>query len=412
MKDLSPQSLVIRVTRTCSRQMGTMSTATSTYRYTPLDPSDRQIRLIELQPGQDDQPVLCRILITSLNDPTPYEALSYTWGDLRDLTEISIDDCSFDVGTNLARILQGLRDPSACRILWIDAVCINQQDIQEKGHQVSQMVHIYGHAQRTIVWLGGHRNSPNRTQGAEAIKELSRLGQLIRKHRLIEIYHYVARDETPPWLVDRPTTMILVVGLLLDIGNRLLDPSAWPMIKFLSKQKWWRRAWVLQEVVVANEVRVVFGRVVCDWSDVSAPFVLLQTASDDLLNFPALSAIFANRDSPGIPDSTAQVTLPTLDYQVVNTDAMRCRRVSGEPLKLLDLLYMQRRSLCQFPVDRIYSLVGMLPVEERAALRPDYTLPDWRVFQHVARYLAESTGRLDFLCMVRRLRPDRRRQVF
>jgi hypothetical protein len=386
-----------------------MSTLETMYTYTPLDPKERLIRLIELRPGQDDQPVSCRVLITSLSNPTTYEALSYRWDDSEDKTNISSNNCVFRVGSILAGILQGLRDQSTCRSLWVDAICINQNDDLEKGQQVSQMLHIYNQAQRTIVWLGGHQKS-SRQQGALAFKELARVGQLINAHRLIECYRYAVRDETPPWLVNRPTTTFVTFGVLLEIGRGLLNPSAWPMTKFLSKQPWWRRAWILQEVVVAKEVKVVFGSVACDWSDFIAPFLLLQTASDDLINLPAISKIFGNPGDSGVPAATARAMLPMLDYQGVDTNALRQRRVLGDQFKLLDLLCVQRKAQSSKSVDKIYSLVGMLSTEQRAALRPDYILQNWKVFQHVAKFLVESTGRLDFLCMVRRLRPDRRRQ--
>ncbi|KAK3339775.1 heterokaryon incompatibility protein-domain-containing protein [Lasiosphaeria hispida] len=84
-----------------------------------------------------------------------YDALSYTWGSVADSNPtIFVNGHERAVTANLCAALWHLRDPSGERTLWIDALCINQQNNQEKGQQVQSMAKIYAKASRVIVWLG------------------------------------------------------------------------------------------------------------------------------------------------------------------------------------------------------------------------------------------------------------------
>lgn len=140
------------------------------HRYDPLPESS--IRLLRLLPHQDeDAPIQCQIFNCSLENSRgtrPYEALSYVWGSDHGSHSISIDKCYLPIGDNLFVALLHLRDPCIERILWIDAVCINQKDNREKGHQVQAMAKIYAKATRVIVWLG--RTIPDIDQALEDIR--------------------------------------------------------------------------------------------------------------------------------------------------------------------------------------------------------------------------------------------------
>ena len=87
-------------------------------------------------------------------DRTPYEALSYTWGDTSHLAAIKVDGCIYPVTSNLESALRALRDPEKAKVFWVDAICINQSDINEQGQQVRIMWDIYSSAERAVVWLG------------------------------------------------------------------------------------------------------------------------------------------------------------------------------------------------------------------------------------------------------------------
>jgi hypothetical protein len=132
-----------------------MSHEDRSYDYKPLEHSD-SIRLIDLLPGLRGTPLSCNIIEVQIADRPQYEALSYAWGDpifshsIQELTKST----HLRITVNLHDALQAIRHEHKSRILWIDAICINQLDLPEKGHQVASMGRIYGDAWRVIVWLG------------------------------------------------------------------------------------------------------------------------------------------------------------------------------------------------------------------------------------------------------------------
>ena len=128
----------------------------SSYSYSSLP--EGSIRLIRLLPHQDkNSPIQCQLFDCPLFDSEstyPYEALSYVWGSEEKPQSISMDNHSFLVGQNLHAALLHLRSRFLERILWIDAVCIDQGNLAEKGLQVQSMAKIFAKASRVIVWLG------------------------------------------------------------------------------------------------------------------------------------------------------------------------------------------------------------------------------------------------------------------
>jgi hypothetical protein len=129
------------------------------YQYLPLPTQGNYIRLLRLLPNEDEAaPLQCELRKYSLQKPGPrthlYEALSYVWGDARDTLPIYVGNNRFPVTVNLHAALSRLREHSFERIMWVDAICINQKNPEEQGQQVQLMAKIYSNAHRVIVWLG------------------------------------------------------------------------------------------------------------------------------------------------------------------------------------------------------------------------------------------------------------------
>lgn len=126
------------------------------FRYEPLDlcPTRPSIRLAVLQPGTRDSTVRITLAPTTFADRPRYEALSYTWGSPDVVKGVEINEHRFNVRENLWAALLQLRSPTQARALWIDAICINQDDTEERNHQVKLMAHIYARAAKVLVWLG------------------------------------------------------------------------------------------------------------------------------------------------------------------------------------------------------------------------------------------------------------------
>lgn len=146
----------------------------SQYCYPPdlLEPS--HVRLLRLLPyGKDKNTTIeCQLfnysLEGSVEEPRLYDALSYVWGIEASLLPISIDKQDFHIRANLYKALLRLRGCSIERIIWIDAVCINQNDETEKEGQIRLMAQIYAQASRVIVWLGEMADGSD--QALEAIR--------------------------------------------------------------------------------------------------------------------------------------------------------------------------------------------------------------------------------------------------
>jgi hypothetical protein len=127
---------------------------------------EREFRLLILNPGSGPAAITCSLIHSNLHHPRRYRALSYAWGEsLYHSTEsqrqplltrayIEVNGHRVSVGTNLHSALWHLRHPQRSRTFWIDAICINQESINEKGHQVDLMKEIYQKAKRVTAWLG------------------------------------------------------------------------------------------------------------------------------------------------------------------------------------------------------------------------------------------------------------------
>lgn len=129
----------------------------ASYRYKPLPHDGCSIRLLRLLPTcKSGSRIECEIFYGNIRevDQAPYEALSYIWGDASQTVDIGLNGCVFPVTVNLEAALRALRKTDESRILWVNAICINQADIKEQGEQVRIMWDIYKAADCVVAWLG------------------------------------------------------------------------------------------------------------------------------------------------------------------------------------------------------------------------------------------------------------------
>ncbi|RYN19368.1 hypothetical protein AA0115_g10769 [Alternaria tenuissima] len=138
------------------------------FNYEPLP--DRCIRVLELQPGERADPFRGRFTIISIDGEDKFDALSYMWDNASPVDHIVVDGAAIPVAWNLARALEYLRDQqgSEVRKIWIDAVCINQEDKNERGHQVAMMRSVYSKADCVRIWI----NEPFLEEDSEAVTAL------------------------------------------------------------------------------------------------------------------------------------------------------------------------------------------------------------------------------------------------
>ncbi|KAL8656073.1 MAG: hypothetical protein Q9226_002793, partial [Calogaya cf. arnoldii] len=152
------------------------------YKYTPLDYQTKTTRLLSLLPGARADEIHVSLKIVHLtDDQLRFQALSYTWGSTDNPVQVLATDLPENINTgylhvtqNLAVALQHLRLVDSTRDLWIDAVCVDQQNLEERGQQVERMSEIYHQAQQVVVWLG-----PSSKDSSLAIETLRSLGSKV-----------------------------------------------------------------------------------------------------------------------------------------------------------------------------------------------------------------------------------------
>jgi hypothetical protein len=136
-----------------------MGHTSNKYEHASLAHAD-SVRLIKLLPGTRGSPLTCNIFEARKRVNPAYEALSYVWGEpvFSHFIQETSTNTILNITTNLNQALQAIRHKDTARVLWIDAVCINQTDLKEKGHQVALMGQIYHDATRVVIWLGDSKD--------------------------------------------------------------------------------------------------------------------------------------------------------------------------------------------------------------------------------------------------------------
>lgn len=204
--------------------------------YSPLTEED-EIRLLELQPGSARDDIGCTLRHAKLSDQPAYEALSYEWGSDLVTKDIRVNDTVHKVRENLWTALIHLRLESEPRILWIDALCIHQDETLERSHQVNQMGAIYSQAQRVIAWLGREDEA-----STTAFRLFAQAAQ--GPVRLTESQHGGRRD-----MMEIPTTQ--------ELEN----------LRQFCSRPYWSRLWIVQELLLAHDVTIQCGRQWTDWTN-------------------------------------------------------------------------------------------------------------------------------------------------
>ena len=205
--------------------------------YQPLDTITEQIRLLRIIPSHDQlAPIECTLENVSLLELPSYTALSYCWGNPREIDRIIINGTQFDATRNLYRALVTLRAIGVGR-LWIDAISINQADLEEKGRQISLMSSIYRRAQDILAWTG-----PKDEKSDTVIEVIDRYRQST---------HYDGR----------------MSGTDLEAVRNFL------------RREYWTRVWIIQELVLPHSVVLHIGEHAIPWDHFETAFAWISMAA-------------------------------------------------------------------------------------------------------------------------------------
>jgi hypothetical protein len=130
----------------------------SAFAHAPLPDSKTHIRLLEIPQGKYKRPIIFKLTTWRLDVAPPYYAVSYTWGDPTQTIDITVDNQRMEVRQNCEYVLHqafALRT-NELQYYWIDAICIDQDNLQERGHQVSLMGQLYKRASHVLACVGPH----------------------------------------------------------------------------------------------------------------------------------------------------------------------------------------------------------------------------------------------------------------
>ncbi|PON20336.1 hypothetical protein TGAM01_v210778 [Trichoderma gamsii] len=213
------------------------------YRYKRLDHDQPIFRLLRLHQGSRGE-LTCNLFEALLHhdDVIQYEALSYTWGAPGTPRIVTVDEQKLAITENLYQALISLRRPYTDRILWIDAVCIDQSNTKERSHQVAQMSDIYKQADSVVFFLGPA------TYSTDAFMDYMGHVQQVRSK-------YAYRS----WARDDQRWKIIQEAVQEEMGKLDIDLLSLGL-KGLLNRPWFLRVWILQEVVNAKNAIVCCGR--------------------------------------------------------------------------------------------------------------------------------------------------------
>jgi Heterokaryon incompatibility protein (HET) len=201
------------------------------FAYQPLNTSDGDVRFLDLLPCEPDGTVCCEIKHDNLSSPEPYHAVSYAWGVSQTTFRIKLNGESILIRENMFMFLKSMAEmnPKGYRRLWIDALCIDQSNIEEKNQQVPQMGRIYSSAESVIIWLGPASD---------------------KSHIAFDAFEKTRKRIEVPGEAFNTLKFILAMPNDDQFANSMLD---------ILNRKYWTRVWIVQELFLATQGRVTCG---------------------------------------------------------------------------------------------------------------------------------------------------------
>ncbi|KAL8694774.1 MAG: hypothetical protein Q9218_000620 [Villophora microphyllina] len=351
------------------------------YSHTPLNPEEDVIRLLRLERGDPDKPIICSFIVVSLAkgaERPPYEALSYYWGTDEPSNEIGIrrelDKRSlksvanvfipqrFNIRKSLYEALKHFRTVKDDVILWIDALCIDQENETEKNQQVAQMARIYSSAAHVLVWLGAGRSDCERAMDfVGEVIQLSKLDALVK-------------DES--------------------------SPPKWNDFNNLLHCRWFSRRWIVQELACAQEATLHYAKKSVYWTDFADAVALFVDKVDEIKPLFRTFREF-NYDTEHLGDVMAlgasilvDVTRNSFRKQKSDTEDRYIESLSSLEALMSNLLSFKATD----PRDTIYALLSIIRDNADRSINPDYNKSAIEVYRDFTKFCVEKSNSVDIIC--------------
>ncbi|KAF9767935.1 hypothetical protein IL306_014830, partial [Fusarium sp. DS 682] len=392
------------------------------YIYMPLSngSNSREIRLIRLHPGSGDSPLRADILHASLDSDMAgrYEAVSYAWEDGHKTYKLETSRGILLITPSLFHALHRFRIKEEPRILWADAVCINQSDSAEKANQVAMMRDIYASAVRTLVYLGREAN------GSEIVGDL-----LIRFARASSYLYRLYGRRGMEMLRHNITIPPLTRQLLEGYGLPEPDHPDWRALAKLWGRPWFRRVWVIQEFVLSPDVHMFCGDWEVSWSvfyvaTIDAYLTFPFSVVPDIQNAFENAAMHMGMDAmhmmcvyrrPALlgavsisdADSTGTLTINLETMVFEEQEELNLARQTNPGLRLrvevplLDLLALCDRSEATRARDHLFAVLGLSTAAGDQLFRADYSASFDKIVRRYGKAFVHKEQCMDLLYQAR-----------
>ncbi|KHJ31961.1 putative heterokaryon incompatibility protein [Erysiphe necator] len=305
------------------------SNSSPSFIYPPI--SAHQIRILTLHPGLCNSPIVIEIQKHDLKTvKETYEALSYVWGEPTRRAEIECNGAVLRITKSLHAALRQLRYQDKSRILWVDAICINQNDLDERAQQVSLMKSIFPMASKVLVWLG---EADEKTE--LAIKAIDKWATFNRQYRCNSDATRFSKFEERFAFKPGYRDTLEAVGAL-------------------TYRPWFDRCWTFQEIILSTQAELNVGKFRITWDCFyhaleAFPMHLL---ADNVLNFNALFMCHGKEK--------------TKRHSSKNSDSITVSR------NLSRVLQITRNFTATDPRDKIFSVLSIAEIKNPIIFQPNY----------------------------------------
>jgi hypothetical protein len=322
--------------------------------FPPVLSNSTDIRVLKLEYNDWDSPdlIVCKFKVVSLDDKVPYTALSYVWGNDSQVAPILIDRTSVEVRGNLWQFLRLMQKEKQTEYFWVDALCINQTDLDERSSQVAMMGRVCSSAAKVIVWLGIELVE---VDGLRYFRH--------EKERMLAVLNaYVAYWRLPQ----------------SDRGPKNFPRYCYEALRRLLENTYWSRAWIMQEFLLARELELRCG------PDRMSEDNLLEIYQEAYT--PSWTATPKGKRSRP-PDfwlkfrwqdeSNMQHLIEMRQQYKGNSLTLPKSKQANSIFSMLGLPAPPPNTQCLDPRDRIYSLLSLADPKKLATypIYPDYAKP-------------------------------------
>ncbi|KAK4557081.1 hypothetical protein LTR86_006062 [Recurvomyces mirabilis] len=307
----------------------------------------RTIKLCSIAPGNENEAIVCSLERADLAATSSYKCLSYVWGSQDDKVPILLDGKDHGVTRNLHAALNMLRRTDFVARIWIDALCIDQNDDEEKRAQVAMMGDVFGTAGEVIVWLGGPAGLLPRDMDMHVVVErcLALLAENVHFHDLPFDSHCMSRK-------------------CLAAHNQSSDVAySWAEILVVLRSwfesAWFERTWTVQEIVLSRKATLLLGPVKLPWSTVTKAFGNLG----EHMSSCCTECVY------GLPGEDPRHVY-RMTSNVIDLAAAKNKLDQGQ--HLIEPLLQFSWKKATDPRDKIYGLLGLQSRKRPTPVMPDY----------------------------------------